>query len=61
MGDTGAAKAGWANALSSLPQGTPELPDEMDEHATILERLGRAADARRLAARLTAMGYRRIA
>jgi tetratricopeptide (TPR) repeat protein len=34
---------------------------EMDEHATILERLGRAAEARQLAGRLNVMGYRRIA
>jgi tetratricopeptide (TPR) repeat protein len=61
MGDAGAANAGWSDALSSLPQGSPEPPAEMDEHATILERLGRAAEARQLTDRLNAMGYRRVA
>jgi tetratricopeptide (TPR) repeat protein len=60
MGDAAAANAGWADALSSLPQGSPESPAEMDERATILERLGRAAEARQLAARLDALGYRRL-
>jgi hypothetical protein len=45
------------NALSSLPPRDVETPTEMDEHAVILERLGRTAEARPLTARLLEIGY----
>jgi hypothetical protein len=32
----------------------------MDEHLTILQRLGQTSEAQQIAARLTAMGYRRM-
>jgi hypothetical protein len=32
----------------------------MDEHAVILERLGRTAEARQLVGRLNAIGYRSV-
>jgi tetratricopeptide (TPR) repeat protein len=59
MGDAGGARQAWSDALGSLPEDVAELPNEMDEHATILERLGRVAEARQIATRLEAMGYRR--
>jgi hypothetical protein len=36
-----------------------EKPPELDEHARILERLGRTGEAQPIISRLTAMGYRR--
>jgi tetratricopeptide (TPR) repeat protein len=59
-GDSEAAGTAWSNALAALPQGVPEMPTEMDEHATILTRLGRADDARRIAMQLNEMGYRHL-
>jgi tetratricopeptide (TPR) repeat protein len=48
-GDAAAARAAWANALSALPRGIAEKPLEMDEHATILQRLGRNREAQPIA------------
>jgi tetratricopeptide (TPR) repeat protein len=61
LGNEQAAQAAWTSALGTLPQGTPELPAEMDEHATILQRLGRSDDALPIIQRLNAMGYKRVA
>ena len=58
-GDTAAANGAWSSAVASLPQGMVEQPTEMDEHARILERAGRAAEAQQLSARLAAIGYHR--
>jgi hypothetical protein len=41
-----------------MPKGVAERPDEMQDHATLLQRLGRAGDAKPLIERLGAMGYR---
>ena len=60
MGDNVGAQAEWSTALSSLPPNAAETPSEMDEHATILDRLGRRAEALQLGRRLNSMGYRRI-
>jgi tetratricopeptide (TPR) repeat protein len=54
------AQDAWSQALATLPQGVPESPLEMDEHLTILQRLGQTSEAQQIAARLTAMGYRRM-
>jgi tetratricopeptide (TPR) repeat protein len=59
-GDADGAMTAWSKALSALPQAVAERPQEMDEHATILQRLGRRAEAQQIAARLSAMGYRRL-
>src|SRR3954451_19618679 len=59
-GDADAAMTAWSKALSALPPAVAERPQEMDEHATILQRLGRRAEAQQIAARLSAMGYRRL-
>jgi eukaryotic-like serine/threonine-protein kinase len=58
LGDSAAASAAWRNALATLPRNVTEKPSEMREHAIILERLGRNAEAMPLTARLNSMGYR---
>ena len=57
-GDQQSALAAWASALSSLPRGVPEKPNEIAEHATIFERLGHVGQAQELRHRLAAIGYR---
>lgn len=57
LGDRAGAEAAWKAALAAIPAGVAEKPSEMAEHATILMRLGRAAEARERAARLSAIGY----
>jgi len=58
LGNTDGARAAWTIALATLPAGVSELPSEMAEHAMLLQRLGRAPEARERSARLAAMGYR---
>ena len=57
-GDPKGAHASWADALSALPETTAEAPAEMYERRMILDRLGRREEARQLAQRLTAIGFR---
>jgi tetratricopeptide (TPR) repeat protein len=57
-GDAEAAKAAWNAGLAQLPQGVAERPQDTSTHAELLRRLGRAAEARPLTARLAAIGYR---
>ena len=59
-GDPGGAQAAWNEALAAIPAGIAEKPRETDEHAAILERLGRSAEAAPLRSRLAQMGYRRV-
>jgi len=59
-GDDPTANAAWSKALAALPAGIAEKPAEMDEHATILQRLGRGSEARHIVGRLNEMGYRRL-
>jgi tetratricopeptide (TPR) repeat protein len=61
LGNEGEARAAWAAALQAVPLNVPELPPEMDEHATILQRVGRSAEAQPIVSRLNAMGYKRSA
>ena len=61
MGDREQARIDWSSALASIPPGVPETTFEMDEHATILERLGRAAEAGRMVSKLNSKGYQRPA
>jgi tetratricopeptide (TPR) repeat protein len=61
LANEAAATNAWQKALATLPAGVAERPSEMDQHATILQRLGRAAEARRIVSRLNAIGYRRNA
>ena len=57
-GDLNAAQAAWSKGLEVMPKGVAERPDEMQDHATLLLRLGRSGDAKPLTDRLRAMGYR---
>jgi hypothetical protein len=57
-GDMTGASSAWTSGLTVIPTGVTERPDEMSEHAAILERLGRIAEAQQLNQRLAAMGYR---
>jgi tetratricopeptide (TPR) repeat protein len=58
LGDKAAAAAAWNAAFRSLPQVPAERPIETQEHAIILQRLGRIAQAQQLSQRLSAIGYR---
>jgi tetratricopeptide (TPR) repeat protein len=53
-----AARAAWTIGLNLLPGNIAERPMEMSQHRMLLQRLGRNAEAARLASRLSAMGYR---
>ena len=44
--------------LRCIPTGVAETPDEMQDHATLLQRLGRNGEAQPLTDKLRAMGYR---
>ena len=57
-GDPNRARSAWSDALAAIPAGVAEKPSEMEEHATILERLGRGQEAAQLRARLAQIGYR---
>lgn len=59
-GDLIAARNAWTSALTTMPVGLPELPDEIAEHAFILQRLDRKADAQPLLEKLSSMGYRAL-
>ena len=57
-GHVDAARAAWTSGLASIPPATFEQPDEIAEHAAILQRLGRVAEAQPLASKLATTGYR---
>jgi tetratricopeptide (TPR) repeat protein len=56
-GDLQGAKAAWNAGLSAIPANVTERPWETNEHATLLQRLGRGDEARPLTARLSAIKY----
>ena len=58
LGDSAGANAAWHAAFLSLPNVAAERPSEMREHARILDRLGRTAEAQRLEEEVEATGYR---
>jgi len=58
LGDKAAAAAAWNAAFQALPRVSAEKPNETQEHAIILQRLGRVDEAHQLNQRLAAMGYR---
>jgi hypothetical protein len=58
LGDKPAAAAAWNAALQAVPRVTAERPIETQEHAIILERLGRTGEAQKLNQQLAAIGYR---
>ena len=57
-GDRAAAHRAWRAAQALLPAGAAESPFVLSRRAILLRRLGDAAGARALAARLERMGYR---
>jgi len=58
LGDKAAATAAWNAAFQALPRVSAEKPNETQEHAIILQRLGRVDEAHQFNQRLAAMGYR---
>lgn len=58
LGDSGGAAASWNAAFQSLPHVAAERLIETQEHAIILDRLGRIGEAQQLKQRLAATGYR---
>jgi tetratricopeptide (TPR) repeat protein len=58
QGDKAAATAAWNGAFRVLPRVPAEKPIETQEHAIILQRLGRIAESQQLNQRLEAIGYR---
>jgi tetratricopeptide (TPR) repeat protein len=59
-GDIEGAKDAWNAALTQLPPSVTERPWESNEHAELLQRLGRAGEAAALSARLQTIGYRSV-
>lgn len=59
-GDRNSAATAWAAALAAIPQGVSEHADETADHAKILLRLGRQAEAAPLEAKLKTEGYRSL-
>ena len=57
-GNADAARSAWSNGLAAIAAGVPEQPDEMAEHAALLQRVGRGGEAQPLAAKLSSFGYR---
>jgi hypothetical protein len=57
-GDLQGAATAWKAGLAVIPSAASERPLEMNEHAQLLRRSGRSADAQQLDARLKVMGYR---
>ena len=57
LGNGTAAQEAWASAFAALPKTAAERPAELEEHALILDRVGRAAESRRITARLEQIGY----
>lgn len=58
LGDKVAAASAWNAAFRVLPQVTAERPAETQQHAIILQRLGRVPEAQQLNQHLAAIGYR---
>jgi tetratricopeptide (TPR) repeat protein len=57
-GNKAAAVTAWQTALAALPRVPAERPFETHEHAIILKRLGRTAEAQQLDEKLARIGYR---
>ena len=59
-GDPAGARAAWVSGFAALPTDAPERPVEMSERLQLLQRLGRADEARQISDRLNAIGYRQL-
>ena len=57
-GNVDAARTAWSKGLAAISAGVPEQPDEMAEHAALLQRIGRTGEAQPLASKLRSIGYR---
>ena len=57
-GDAPGARSAWRAALAGLPAGASEKPWEMNEHAQLLMRVGKSAQARPLQQRLASVGFK---
>jgi tetratricopeptide (TPR) repeat protein len=55
---TAAAQSAWESGLALIPPNLTEQPSEISQHQALLQRLGRTAEAAKLANRLAAMGFR---
>ena len=60
-GDAAGARVAWSNAFATLPQGAPEAPLEMDEHATILSDWAATTRRNRCGHGFPAIGYEGMA
>ena len=60
-GDRVGAAAAWTAGIGHLPERVVERPWEMSERAELLQRVGRAQEARPLADRLAQIGYKNSA
>jgi tetratricopeptide (TPR) repeat protein len=60
LGDAAAAARAWTAALSHLSAKVEERPRELNERVALLRHLGREEEARPLAERLRAAGFRRM-
>jgi eukaryotic-like serine/threonine-protein kinase len=58
-GALAAAQGEWDAAIATLPKGAAERPAEMNERATILQRLNRTAAVKQIEAQLRSIGYHR--
>ena len=58
LGDSAGARAKWERGLAALPANVAEKPDEMADHAALLQQVGRGAEAQPLLQRLNSIGYR---
>jgi hypothetical protein len=61
LGNRPGANAAFTAGLAILPKALGERPSEAAERLRLLERLGRAAEAQSIAARLARIGYRSAA
>jgi tetratricopeptide (TPR) repeat protein len=57
-GHAGAARGAFERALSAWPKSVEKKPSELAQHARLLRRLGRNAEAQPMIKQLAAMGYR---
>lgn len=57
-GDRTAAMSAWQNGLTAYPSGVALTPRQLRERSDLLERTGNRAEARRLSAQWSRMGFR---
>ena len=60
MGNQEQSRTAWSQGLAEIPQNVAERPEELNDHAELLERLGRSQEAGPLKARLGTIGYKSV-